>query len=162
MKPGDPWPTESLSATNTASPSSTAAAGTAEHDHHVLSAGAIAGISIGAAAVLVLAGALVFMCGRRGGQDMAHRRSTQTFPPPMVDSKHNPKSPDQSTFSTNHYSMPVVNEPYRANSPHALASSPPPMSPNSHSAYSTYSSAAGHPTLQSPLMAGVMGGTQAY
>jgi hypothetical protein len=40
-----------------------------------LSGGAIAGIAIGGAAVLVLGAALVYLCGRRGGFDKAYRKS---------------------------------------------------------------------------------------
>src|SRR5690606_501824 len=39
-----------------------------------LSAGAIAGIAIGGAAVLIIAAALIYLCGRRGGKDFAYRR----------------------------------------------------------------------------------------
>lgn len=172
LEPGEPFPSETLNPTHKASPSSTGsgAASNDDHDHHGLSAGAIAGIAIGGAAVLVLAGALVFLCGRRGGLDMAYRRNTQTFPPgppAMIDNKYNPKSPGHDTFSsTNHYahSIAVVNDPYRTNSPHAYSSSPPPVahSPNSHPAYGTYSSNGGHTTVQSPLMAGMTDGSQGY
>ncbi len=170
LAPGEPFPSETLSPTHTPLAGSTdsAAPGTDDHEHHGLSAGAIAGIAIGGAAVLILAGALVFLCGRRGGLDKAYRRSTQTFPPPVVDTKYNPtnpsnpKSPGQETYSTAHYSVPAANDPYRTNSPHTFASSPPPTTPNSHPAYSTYSSAGGHPNVQSPLMAGLTDGTQGY
>ncbi|OIW34456.1 hypothetical protein CONLIGDRAFT_5741 [Coniochaeta ligniaria NRRL 30616] len=162
LAPGEPFPSETLNPTSTPSASNTNSpgAGSDDHEHHGLSAGAIAGIAIGGAAVLCLAGALVFLCGRRGGLDKAYRRSTQTFPPPVVENKYqpsNPKSPGQETYSTAHYS----NDPYRTNSPHTFASSPPPLTPNSHPAY-TYSSAAGHPNVQSPLMAGMTDGTQGY
>ena len=51
------------------------------HGRH-LSAGAIAGISIGSAAFLFLAGGLIYLCGRRGGFDKAYRKSgTPSFPP---------------------------------------------------------------------------------
>lgn len=153
IAPGEPFPSETLPAA------------TNDHDHHGLSAGAIAGIAIGGAAVLVLAGALVFLCGRRGGLDKAYRRSTQTFPPPMVDTKYNPsnpKSPGQETYSTAQYSVPAANDPYRTNSPHTYASSPPPMTPSSHPAYNTYASSGGHPNAQSPLMAGMTDGSQGY
>jgi hypothetical protein len=168
LKPGEQLPSESLSPTHTpsatSSPTSTgsAAANTGGDGGHGLSAGAIAGIAIGGAAVLVLAGTLLFLCGRRGGLDRAYRRSTQTFlPPPMTDHKYNPKSPGQDTFSAHHYSMPAVNDPYRTNSPQTYTSSPPPITPtpNSHVGYPTYSTTGGHPNSQSPLMAGPADGT---
>jgi hypothetical protein len=166
LAPGDPFPSETLNPTNTPSATGTGAAagGTDNHDHG-LSTGAIAGVAIGGAAVLILAGALVFLCGRRGGLDMAYRRSTPTFPPPMAEetkyNSHNPKSPGQETYSTAHYSIPVVNDHYRANSPHTYNTSPPPVTP-SHPAYNTYSSTGGHPNVQSPLTAGMTDGTQGY
>ncbi|KAL2154878.1 hypothetical protein VTH82DRAFT_3554 [Thermothelomyces myriococcoides] len=40
-----------------------------------LSAGAIAGIAIGGAAVLILGAALLYLCGRRGGFEKAYRKS---------------------------------------------------------------------------------------
>jgi hypothetical protein len=168
LAPGDPFPSETVSpthtppATSSSSSTSTGAASTGGDGGHGLTSGAIAGIAIGGAAVLVLAGALVFLCGRRGGLDRAYRRSTQTFSPPMTDNKYNPKSPGQDTFSINHYSMPVVNDPYRTNSPHTYASSPPPITPNSHPAYGTYSRTGGHPNSHSPLMAGMTDGTHGY
>jgi len=168
LVPGEPFPSESLNPTSTPSPTGagSTAGGNGDHGHPGLSAGAIAGIAIGGAAVLILAGALIFLCGRRGGLDIAYRRSTQTIPPPVVEEAkyppHNPKSPGQETYSTAHYSMQAANDPYRANSPHTYSSSPPPVTPNSHPAYTTYSSTGGHPNVQSPLMAGMTDRTQGY
>ncbi|KAB5581275.1 hypothetical protein GE09DRAFT_937114, partial [Coniochaeta sp. 2T2.1] len=94
LAPGDPFPSETLKPTNTPSATgvSAAAGGRDGHDH-ALTAGTIVGIAIGGAAVLMLAGALVFLCGRRGGLDMAYRRSTQAFPPAMVEETKNNSSP---------------------------------------------------------------------
>lgn len=92
-----------------------------------LSSGAIAGIAIGGAAVLILAAALIYLCGRRGGFDKAYRRSTVVpatvggvagagaghghGSPAMVEAQYansaglvggygGPKSPGQATLST--------------------------------------------------------------
>ncbi|KAB5579978.1 hypothetical protein GE09DRAFT_421383 [Coniochaeta sp. 2T2.1] len=171
LAPGDPIPSESLIPTHT--PGATSDDEEKEHHHHGLSTGAIVGIAIGGAAALILVGAVVFLCGRRGGINMAYRRSTHQppfAPTPMVDnhdSKYippNPKSPGQETYSTAHYSLPpVVNDPYRTGSPHAYASSPPPpITPQGHPAYGTYSSTGSHPNAQSPLMAGMAEGQGYY
>jgi hypothetical protein len=157
LEPGQPFPSETLA------PTSTPGASNSQDDgHNHLSAGAIAGIAIGGAAVLVLAGALVFLCGRRGGLNMGYRRSTATMQPPMVDAQYAPehKSPGQG-MATHHYSGPIGADAYRTNSPHTYASSPPPMTPN-HQAYGTYSTTGGYPHAQSPLMAGSTDGTQGY
>lgn len=79
LTPGQPWPAESedpftTTAAPTAAPSSTTApaagastdAGTASSTHHSsLSAGAIAGIAIGGAAVALAAAVLLYICGRQ-------------------------------------------------------------------------------------------------
>ena len=85
---------------------------------------------------------------------MVESHDTKYIPP-------NPKSPGQETYSTAHYSInPVnVNDPYRTNSPHTYAPSPPPpITPQGHPAYGTYSSTGSHPNAQSPLMAGMVEG----
>lgn len=173
IAPGQPFPSETLNPTST--PTATGAGGAGTNSHG-FSAGAIAGVAIGGVAVLVLAGALVFLCGRRGGGslDRAYyrRNIAPTFPPPPMmaeeakySSHCNPKSPGQETCSTAPYSISAVNDPYRANSPRAYNSSSPPAvsavtPPSHHPAYSTYSSAdGGHPNVQSPLMAGMTDGT---
>jgi hypothetical protein len=71
--------------TATTTPTSTptpAAAAAAAASKPALSTGAIAGIAIGGAAVLVLAGALIYLCGRqRTLGEMVQQRNTQHAPP---------------------------------------------------------------------------------
>lgn len=117
-------------------------------DSHSLSAGAIAGIAIGAAAVLILAGALIWLCGRHSKSDRGNRESVNrnSFPTgAMLDAKYtSPSSPGQSTFTSNpHYSLPPGNDPYRPGT-----QSPPlhqqhfsgqaPISPGSHLSHHSY------------------------
>ncbi|KAK5377822.1 hypothetical protein LTS03_004697 [Exophiala xenobiotica] len=79
LLPGQPWPEEgenpfttTTSVAPTSSPTSTpaatssaAAASTSSSHHSSLSPGAIAGIAIGAAAVVLAAAALLYICGRK-------------------------------------------------------------------------------------------------
>jgi hypothetical protein len=79
LLPGQPWPEEgenpfttTASVAPTSSPtsapaatSSAAAASTSSSHHSSLSPGAIAGIAIGAAAVVLAAAALLYICGRK-------------------------------------------------------------------------------------------------
>src|SRR6478735_10111714 len=80
LRPGDPWPKEGES-TSTGATSEPTADNSDEDDESSgsgkksLSTGAIAGIAVGGAAVLLLAGALLYLCGRRGGFDKAYRKS---------------------------------------------------------------------------------------
>lgn len=116
LKPGDPWPSETAGEL----PSETRAGGSHadnsnsdSDDHAHLSPGAIAGIAIGGAAVLILGAALLYICGRRGGFDKAYRKSVGApLTSPGVPQgqmaegnylgviPHNPKSPGQASFST--------------------------------------------------------------
>lgn len=149
MAPGDPFPSEG------AEPTSTGYPGGGDDDdeqHHHLSAGAIAGIAIGGAAVLVLAGALIFLCGRRGGLNIGYRQSVGTAPPaPVAESPYaqDAKSPAH-TYSTQHHKNSLVGDP-RTASPHIYTSSPPPGSPDQH-AYGTYPSTGSYLHPGSPLM----------
>jgi hypothetical protein len=147
MTPGDPFPSEGAEPTSTGSP------GGADNDddHHHLSAGAIAGIAIGGVAVLVLAGALIFLCGRRGGLNIGYRQSVVTAPPvPMAEIPYaqDAKSPAH-TYSSQQYPNPLGGDP-RAASSHTYASSPPPGSPDQH-AYGTYPSTGSYFHPGSPL-----------
>ncbi|KAJ4297117.1 hypothetical protein N0V88_004035 [Collariella sp. IMI 366227] len=74
LAPGDQFPTESPipGPTSTGNPDNNH---DNNDDHHGLSKGAIAGIAIGAAAILILGAALLYLCGRRGGFDKAYRKS---------------------------------------------------------------------------------------
>lgn len=80
--PGEDWPSEAPDEEedendeDSGSDSSSSSGGSG---HGPLSPGAIAGIAIGGAAVLMLAAALIYLCGRRGGKDFAYRKSLQ-FP----------------------------------------------------------------------------------
>ncbi|KAK4111909.1 hypothetical protein N656DRAFT_769067 [Canariomyces notabilis] len=68
-----------------------------------LSAGAIAGIAIGGAAVLILAGAIIYLCGRRGGLEKGFRKSMAVAAAPGVLEANyggGPKSPGQASMST--------------------------------------------------------------
>ncbi|KAK3695100.1 hypothetical protein B0T22DRAFT_93477 [Podospora appendiculata] len=139
LAPGDPFPSEG--ATPTPSASSTSNSNDNGGGTH-LSAGAIAGIAIGAAAVVVLTAALIYLCGRRGGFDKAYRKSVQPgiapppVPPPMNEGSHyagsiGPKSPGQATFASYAVSGSDNNDPYRtAQSPPLNGyynGTPPPM-----------------------------------
>ncbi|KAF2454470.1 hypothetical protein BDY21DRAFT_104817 [Lineolata rhizophorae] len=87
LNPGEPFPAE-----GSGSPSSDADSYGSEdddsdddhddHAHHGLSAGAIAGISIGAAAVVIIAGGLFFWMGRRPVAKEQARRSATVAPHP--------------------------------------------------------------------------------
>jgi hypothetical protein len=172
--PGEPFPTESgrvtptqggyPAATNTwgSSPTNSPAgqSGSSNEGSH-LSAGQIAGIAIGAAGVLILAAALIYMCGRRGGFDQAYRRSTSTYhtsmpPPPVVEAKYNvtPKSPGREgwTSAQGHYVPNLAPDQYRDHSSPTANFTPrsPPMSPNNMPGFG----------ITSPLM-GNMDGTNA-
>jgi hypothetical protein len=66
-----------------------------------LSAGAIAGIAIGGAAVLILAGAIIYLCGRRGGLEKGFRKSMAVVAPGVLEANYGgPKSPGQASMST--------------------------------------------------------------
>jgi hypothetical protein len=136
-----------------------------------LSAGAIAGISIGSAAVLVLAAALIYLCGRRGGFDKAYRKSTASYgpPPPSVvegQYKATPKSPGNDTWGSAQYAGMVpapARDMYQANSPPAPYGGPvsPPMSHRQSPGYG-----AGYPqnmgAIASPLMSNIDSSTGTY
>lgn len=104
-----------------------------------LGSGGIAGIAIGAAAVLVLAAALIYMCGRNSRRAASAQPESvmppsgrYSFPPgamvqddrhsyvpgAMVDAKFGPPSPGQAGKFHNsaHYSLSPGNDTYRASS----------------------------------------------
>ncbi|KAB5539211.1 hypothetical protein GE09DRAFT_310195 [Coniochaeta sp. 2T2.1] len=131
MTPGDPWPSETESPIATGYPGG--ANSSTNHGNHHLSAGAIAGIAIGGTAVLVLAGAMGFLCGCRGALHTGYRRSAATEPPPpMLEAQYAPdgRSP-RHNYPAHHNSGSIGSDP-RTGSPHTCASSPPPRSPNQH------------------------------
>jgi hypothetical protein len=84
LGPGDPFPSETpLPKTTTTAPagssstssSSSSSSSASSNRSGGLSTGTIAGIAIGAAALLVLTAALIYLCGRHGGFDKAYRNS---------------------------------------------------------------------------------------
>ncbi|KAK4199110.1 hypothetical protein QBC40DRAFT_282525 [Triangularia verruculosa] len=113
LEPGEPFPTESAkngpTSTSTPSGSTDPANNNDGGGSSGLSPGAIAGIAIGAAAVVILAAVLLYLCGRRGGFDKAYRKSFGTPAPvagvggrqnSMVEANYgnNPKSPGSNTI----------------------------------------------------------------
>lgn len=172
MAPGDPFPSETSSSSGSSSTSSSGADSSSHH--HGLSAGAIAGIAIGGAAVLVLAAAVVYLCGRRGGLDKAYNRQGRTNnhqqqQEPMVEAQYvaGPKSPGQETFSTTAYTATSSRDPYQPGTftpglpgpggpglgvshgvPHSVSSgSPPPMSEYANSLYNHHPQRYGSPLM---------------
>lgn len=142
LRPGDPWPTEEgfPSPSSTSGPSSDESSDDDDSSSNSgghkksLSTGAIAGIAVGGAAVLLLAGALLYLCGRRGGFDKAYRKSFRNSaippPPPVV---------ENSIYSPH----PSVADPWAAQkSPGLMAShygqQSPPVSPHQSLAYGTH------------------------
>lgn len=147
LTPDEPWPSETYSTPPPTSTPTGAGSSNQNQDNDKsssegssgLGAGAIAGIAIGAAVVLLLAGALIYLCGRRGGFDSAHRKSQAPtvapgIHPGMAEAGryHDPKSPGQASMAT---FMGTERDPYRmsAQSPHGMAhyngTPPPPVSP---------------------------------
>lgn len=157
LVPGDPWPSEVAKPTSTptgaSTPSETNGGSSGQSGGSTdskqdsggsgLGAGAIAGIAIGGAAVLVIGAALIYLCGRRGGLDTAYRKGLgphQSLPPGAINPGmaearyHDPKSPGQHTVATFPGSE---RDPYRfsaqtAQTPlagHFTGTPPPPGSP---------------------------------
>ncbi|KAF4965224.1 hypothetical protein FSARC_6943 [Fusarium sarcochroum] len=141
LRPGDPFPTEDADPTETASKGSK----DDEDDESSsggggggLSTGAIAGIAVGGAAVLLLAGALLYLCGRRGGFDKAYRKSFRSSvpqPPPVTESQ---------VYSPN----PTIADPWAAQKSPGLVASQytqsPPISPHQSLAYGTHPGMVAH------------------
>jgi hypothetical protein len=171
LNPGDPWPSEKSNPfTTSGSPTQTATSTPAATSSAVasssgggssLSGGAIAGIAIGGAAVVILAAALIYICGLRGGQIAAYRRSGHWGrQAPMEEARYaggsgsqGPRSPGQNTFNSSQYQRSPGQETFNTadqSSPHAsqYVGSPPPMSPGSHPAYGAFNQ------VHSPLMGG--------
>ncbi|KAK4162140.1 hypothetical protein QBC43DRAFT_88534 [Cladorrhinum sp. PSN259] len=146
LVPGEPFPTESPRSKPTETGSSSSSSNTdkkTDSGGGGLGAGAIAGIAIGGVAVLVLAAALLYLCGRRGGFDKAYRKSALPFAnnpaqPQMAEGAYpvsaNPKSPAPTTLSA----FPA-HDPYYNGSPFFGQSPPPagyhPVSPNVQPGY---------------------------
>ncbi|KAL2165223.1 hypothetical protein VTH06DRAFT_519 [Thermothelomyces fergusii] len=75
LMPGEPFPSETPVPTPTPGQGPPSWDSGKDDGGSPLSAGAIAGIAIGGAAVLILGAALLYLCGRRGGFDKAYRKS---------------------------------------------------------------------------------------
>ncbi|KAI3399261.1 hypothetical protein diail_7424 [Diaporthe ilicicola] len=165
--PGDPLPSETASGGDPgATSTSSSGSDNQSHSSAPLSAGAIAGIAIGGAVVLLIAATLLYLCGRRGGLDKAYnRQSRHAMPPPMGEVKYNPgaKSPGQETFATTTYSVTPSNDPYQHQQQqgHSMSQgvpgysvhsgSPPPMSIHSQNSYQHFGNA---PGMSPPYMQG--------
>ncbi|KAI1413041.1 hypothetical protein F5Y13DRAFT_162361 [Hypoxylon sp. FL1857] len=121
LSPGEEFPDESLpssTATSSSAPTTTPtdSADSGSGSGGSLSSGAIAGIAIGGAAVVAIIGALIYLCGRKGGIEKGYRRSTMAggAPPPIIEASYNdnlPKSPPMNSP----YGM--YTDPYRSPSP---------------------------------------------
>ncbi|KAI0835642.1 hypothetical protein F5Y06DRAFT_305850 [Hypoxylon sp. FL0890] len=122
LSPGEEFPAESTPTSTTTSGSAPTSTSTDSTDPGngsggaSLSGGAIAGIAIGGVAVVAIIGALIYLCGRKGGIEKGYRRSTMAGgpPPPMIEASYNdngPKSPPMSSP----YGM--YSDPYRSPSP---------------------------------------------
>lgn len=166
MVPGDPLPSETAKGSSGATPTSDASSGSGSHSHSSapLSAGAIAGISIGGAVVILIAATLLYLCGRRGGLDKAYnRQSRHAMAPPVSEVKYNAgaKSPGQETFATTAYSVTPSNDPYQQHQGHGMSQglpgysvhsgSPPPMSVHSQNSYQHFG---GPPGMGTPYTQG--------
>ena len=108
LQPGQAWPAEGSSTilpttTVTSAPTSastpysqpaatTSAAATASSHKSSLSTGAIAGIAIGGAAVLIAAGVLIWWCGRQSRRKQIQPDAPPTYAPPQI-SGYPPMSP---------------------------------------------------------------------
>lgn len=153
LAPGDPWPSEGAGSgalpTATSSSASPNEQDKDDDDSSGLSTGAIAGIAIGGSAVLLGAGALIYLCGRRGGFDKAYRKAFFLSPstahpgsdsfsprsPNMIEANYantvgaggagnalnSPKSPGQESSVLSTYGAPAGYEHLR----NSMASSPP-------------------------------------
>ncbi|KAI8715387.1 hypothetical protein NCS52_01046100 [Fusarium sp. LHS14.1] len=138
LLPGEPWPTEDDHPSETASPKESDQEDDDEDKSSNLSPGAIAGIAIGSAAVLLLAGALLYLCGRRGGFDKAYRKSFRGTPnTPVAETQYNSPNPG-SPWDVNKPLPGVVAAPFGQS---------PPMSPHQSVGYGT------HPATLAAMMA---------
>lgn len=139
LSPGEATPEEYASSTGTGlGATSTPASSDSTHHGSSLSAGAIAGIAIGGAALLIGIIALVWFCGRKGGIEKGYRKSTAANPPTasMMESNYNgqPKSPPPPMYrDSSHYAQ--SEGPYRSMSPNQWSQTGSP-----HTSYAGYPS----------------------
>lgn len=146
MTPGEAFPSETAGSTAsaaTATSGASSSSGSSSDDHKSLSAGAIAGIAIGAAALIVLAAALVYLFGRRSGKNRA-TGGPDPYAEPRWAGPNGPKSPGQETFTTAGYSTAPSADPSQMQKYGGMAHgagypastvTPPPMSEYSQSLY---------------------------
>ncbi|RSL38524.1 hypothetical protein CEP53_014801 [Fusarium sp. AF-6] len=149
LRPGEPWPTEDLPS-ETASPKGSDREDDDDDDTSSnLSPGAIAGIAIGSAAVLLLAGALLYLCGRRGGFDKAYRKSFRGTPnTPVAETQFNSPHPTGSPWDVNKPLPGVVAAPFGQS---------PPMSPHQSVGYGTHPAALAAMVAQAQAQDGTIG-----
>ncbi|KAJ4203030.1 hypothetical protein NW767_005776 [Fusarium falciforme] len=148
LRPGEPWPTEDLP-TETASPKESDREDDDDDTSSNLSPGAIAGIAIGSAAVLLLAGALLYLCGRRGGFDKAYRKSFRGTPnTPVAETQFNSPNPTGSPWDVNKPLPGVVAAPFGQS---------PPMSPHQSVGYGTHPAALAAMVAQAQTQDGTIG-----
>ncbi|KAK4240021.1 hypothetical protein C8A03DRAFT_13636 [Achaetomium macrosporum] len=139
LAPGQPFPTETPVPRPTPAPKQTPSQEYPGEPHHQgLSAGAIAGIAIGIAAVLILGAALIYLFGRRGGFEKASRKTFHrvesaagatggSSSPAMVEAQYASTGSADPT-SPCHDNAAPLRSPYYAGgqSPYGFGTSPPP------------------------------------
>ncbi|ETI25115.1 hypothetical protein G647_04487 [Cladophialophora carrionii CBS 160.54] len=82
LLPGEPWPDEN-DPTSVSAPPATATPESSDSHHSTLSTGAIAGIAVGGAAVVIAVAALIFFCGRRSRRRAKNEQPTAPTTPAM-------------------------------------------------------------------------------
>ncbi|KAL1879930.1 hypothetical protein VTK73DRAFT_6626 [Phialemonium thermophilum] len=168
LAPGESFPSETASPTSS-NPSATGKPVTGSNNgghKSGLSSGAIAGIAIGAAALTILAGTLIYLCGWRGAMGATSRPGLHMFGsspsamgPPVLPMTEATKFPSPTTPKT-----PVVpglgpaTDPYRSWSPSVHGASPVHILPRD-SAYGQRSDIYAHTP---PLGAGSAEQTHSY
>ncbi|KAH8194110.1 hypothetical protein TruAng_011723 [Truncatella angustata] len=99
LSPGEAFPPEATpSLSNSSSSSAPDNSNNPDSSGASLSGGAIAGISIGGVTVIIIAIALVWSCGRKGGVEKGYRKSSRTYQyVPMMEANYGsqPENPPQ-------------------------------------------------------------------
>ncbi|KAH8676128.1 hypothetical protein BX600DRAFT_195786 [Xylariales sp. PMI_506] len=153
LGPGQAWPAEQPSPTAagsgaTSTTTTTAAATNTPESKSTLSGGAIAGIAIGGAALLLIGVAMVWFCGRRGGIEKGYRKSTIAHPAgpaPMIEVNYEdtPKSPP-------HHNSSLLNSPYGTQHSETYRTPSPAQWSQTGSPHNSYMQGYPSPGLQSP------------
>ncbi|PSR97565.1 hypothetical protein BD289DRAFT_491918 [Coniella lustricola] len=171
MTPGEAFPSETASSSSSSATSTSggSSSSSSSSGHKSLSSGAIAGIAIGGAAVLLLAGVLIYLFGRRSAaaKAFAVQRDSGPYSGPMQEARYGgpagPRSPGQATFATTAYSTAPSVDPYQmhmnqyggpilvAGYPHSTGS-PPPVSDYSQSLYQQHYGSVPQGLGSSPLV----------